>query len=406
MNFLINTLEKNYAYTWLKNIDWNEIKEKYIPLVSQNKTRQKHYALLTNILQELQDSHCLLINPAQYKRFNSGFKIKEIEGRFLVTAVTKRSPAYKAGVRKGFELTMIGESPIPALLEEFRRNIIGSPQWTKAYSINLLSTIKKDPKGNYLPRSFHFKNKKNEAIIITIQPQNKTALMERSYWKWEAETPMVWHRKMKNNIGYIKVNGFRYKEGKKRSVSAAFGKIVKKYAAKKAKALIIDLRDTNGGYGEEVCKMFSYFVPDEILLRQTCYPKSKNCIVKSRKDLILTHNYKTYPDLFTYDGQVVLLTNSYCRSGCDMFAAAFKMTKRGYLIGQTTAGAGGTSKCERLPSGAPFCYTNWPVVLANGNVVEGVGVKPDLKLKQSLRDFTKGQDTLLNAALKHIEINN
>ena len=403
VKFLLNTLEQNYAYTWLKRVDWDALREKYIPLVRSHTTDQKHYELLTNILQELRDSHCLIINPTLPERFNPGFVINEIENKYIVSEVSVNSPAYRSGIRKGFELTRVQHQPVAQVLNDFQKHLMGSPQWIRAYSTDLLATVPGTSKKTYTPQTFTFFDQQRKEKDIFLSVPAGVELTERSFWRWESSRPLVQSTTLPGNVGYIKVTGFKHKKGQEPSVSSQFRNHLRGLSQRQTKGIVIDLRNTNGGYGDEVCRMASFFMPDQTLLRQTCHPKSRNCIVQNKSKLRLSMNYTTYPDLYMYGGPVVLLTNSYCRSACDMFSAAFKMTGRGRIIGQTTAGAGGTYSCARLPSKVPFCYTNWPVVLADGSLVEGVGISPDVPLRQTLKDLQRGQDTLLTAAKSHIE---
>jgi carboxyl-terminal processing protease len=402
VNYLIDKLEKNYAYTWLKKIDWSTLREKYTSLSQTKKTPAEHYELMTKIFKELDDSHSFIKNPKLKRRFNPGFFVQNLEGKYMVTHVEPESKAYKMGVREGLELISEKDILVKDLLIDFKKNITGTKQWQEAYSIALLPTIK-GSQNYYETGYFHFKNKKGSDIKIRLRVPKGIKLLERSFWQWETQQPLLETKTLKNNFAYIKINGFNYAKNKDTPVSELFGKMIKAINNNNRRGLIIDLRNSNGGFGEDVTKMVSYFLPEKTLLRQTCNPKEAGCIVKSKTKLKLTFDYTTTPSLFTFAGPVVLLTNSYCRSGCEMFAAAFKMKNRAFIIGEQTAGAGGSNSCERLPSGAAFCYTHWPVVLADGNVVEGVGVKPDLTLKQTLIDFYEDKDTVLEEAKKYLE---
>ena len=402
VNYLVDKLEKNYAYTWLKKVDWNKLREKYTALSQTKQTPTEHYELITKIIKELDDSHTFIKNPQLKRRFNAGFTIQNLEGTYMVTHVDPESKAYKMGVRKGLELISENDIAVKDLLTGFKKHITGTKQWQEAYSIALLPTVE-GSQNYYETGYFHFKNKKGSDIKIRLNLPKGIKLVERSFWQWETQQPLLETKTLGNNTTYIKINGFNYEKGKDTPVSELFGKIIKAINNNKRQGLIIDLRDSNGGFGEDVTKMVSYFLPEKTLLRQTCNPEEPGCIVASKSQLKLTFDYTTDPSLYTFAGPIVLLTNGYCRSGCEMFAAAFQMKHRAFIIGEQTAGAGGSNSCESLPSGTSFCYTHWPVVLANGSVVEGIGVKPDLTLKQTLSDFYEDKDTMLAEALKYLE---
>lgn len=117
-----------------------------------------------------------------------------------------------------------------------------------------------------------------------------------------------------------------------------------------------------------------------------------------------------------YFAPVVLLTDAYCYSACDMFAAGFQDHDIGIILGVDDAtGAGGANvlghdmlvedwedgPLEPLPGGASMRVSlrrTLRVGKRSGQVVEDIGVKPDLLHEMTAVDLLQSNRDLLNQA--------
>lgn len=117
-----------------------------------------------------------------------------------------------------------------------------------------------------------------------------------------------------------------------------------------------------------------------------------------------------------YHGPVVLITDAFCYSACDMFAAGFQDHKIGTILGVDPAtGAGGANVMDHadlrkdwtdgplveLPDGAEMRVSlrrSLRVGDRIGQPVEDLGVEPDLQVKMTKNDLLDRNRDLLNAA--------
>jgi C-terminal processing protease CtpA/Prc len=141
-------------------------------------------------------------------------------------------------------------------------------------------------------------------------------------------------------------------------------------------ALIIDLRNCNGGFPEMVAFFSTYFFEGAPVHLSDIYERPTN----------QTQQFWTLPFVpgKRYAGKdVYILTSKRTASGCEEFAYDLQQLKRAVVIGEITAGAanpGGTVRINEhfqvfIPTGRainPISKTNW----------EGVGVKPDVEVSQ------------------------
>jgi hypothetical protein len=91
-DYLWNEADKKYSYFQLKNIDWNEIKDTYRPMLSANLTEEELFDVLASMLNELRDDHTNLISPFNISRYNlplsepANFHQRTIEEHYIPNA--------------------------------------------------------------------------------------------------------------------------------------------------------------------------------------------------------------------------------------------------------------------------------------------------------------------------------
>ena len=69
-DYLWNEVDKKYSYFELKNINWDQIKNTYRPLLSENSSELELFDVLASMLNELRDDHTNLITPFNISQYN------------------------------------------------------------------------------------------------------------------------------------------------------------------------------------------------------------------------------------------------------------------------------------------------------------------------------------------------
>jgi hypothetical protein len=115
-NALIDTLAREYAFTELRNLDWEAIRATYLPLVEEAEAKQDLAAYdvaLRTMAQFIQDAHVMTNGPGlssfeQPLAANLGANGVELsDGRIVVGAVTPGSALEEAGIVVGSEIVSI-----------------------------------------------------------------------------------------------------------------------------------------------------------------------------------------------------------------------------------------------------------------------------------------------------------
>lgn len=146
--------------------------------------------------------------------------------------------------------------------------------------------------------------------------------------------------------------------------------------------LIIDVRRNGGGNsgnGRDICK---YFIREA----------QPHCIDKGQM---------MQPESDAYKGKIYLLIDTYTFSAAESFTIDMKESGNVVLIGQATGGDTGNGPRDFCTSHRTYLRipTRKPDVSSQGFPLEGVGVQPNHEVSQTIADFMKGEDTVLNYAV-------
>ena len=98
-----------------------------------------------------------------------------------------------------------------------------------------------------------------------------------------------------------------------------------------------------------------------------------------------TLKFIIFPRAETYAGPLAILVDDRSASTTEILAAGLQDLHRARIFGVRTAGAALPSDIVRLPNGDGFQYPQALYVSANGEVLEGAGVTPDVVLRKHRR---------------------
>ena len=132
-----------------------------------------------------------------------------------------------------------------------------------------------------------------------------------------------------------------------------------------AEGIVIDLRNNPGGLLHATLDSASEFIGEGRL----AYEQDRD---GARRDFYANGeaNFENVP--------IVLLVNEWSGSGAELFAGAIQDHGRGILIGVQTFGKGSVNITRTLSNGAGLNITIRRWYTPEGNVIEGVGLTPDV----------------------------
>ncbi len=181
---------------------------------------------------------------------------------------------------------------------------------------------------------------------------------------------------LQDSIGYLSITSMN---------SSAVGQFTEVYPEiKDLPYLIVDIRENGGGnsgVGRQLCQ---YFIRKE----QTHCVGSRS--VQKTQTMV--------PEADAYKGKIYLLTSTYTFSAAESFAIDMWESGNVTLVGEPTAGDTGNSPMNFCTAcGTSFRVpTRQPTLSPKGFPMEGVGVPPHYEVHQTIEDYMKGKDTVLD----------
>ncbi len=201
------------------------------------------------------------------------------------------------------------------------------------------------------------------------------------------------------NIGYIQIKGFigsRRNEGTEED----FNNAIEAHEAAGMKALILDLRDNQGGLLNAAYHIADAFINEGIIVSTKGRKSEFNEAYKATSEL------RCPPDI-----PLVVLVNEFSASASEIVAGAIKDTRRGILVGQKTYGKGVVQKRYELLDGASMSLTISAYYTPNGTSINEVGITPQVSITDETLDEIEGimlrkvdaSDTLRDFVTKWID---
>lgn len=276
------------------------------------------------------------------ERIGIGVELAEANGKIIVVAPIKDSPAEKAGIRPLDELIQINEVRLDGKsMGEVRKLMYG---------------------------------KEGEAVELVIYrpelDQHLKLVMNRERLKndtVEAEVLEVEGTK----IGYIAVNLFGEKTAEE--WKEALDGVMKA----EVEGLIIDVRDNPGGYLHSVAQMMSMFDQKEKIF---AYMQNHDGVTEPLKT-------KTVEQFGPYvkwlrETPLTLIQNEGSASASEVFAGALQDWKRSVIIGVTSFGKGTVQQTWDLKNGGEVKLSTNKWLTPSKRWIHDVGIEPDVEVTQ------------------------
>ena len=294
---------------------------------------------------------------------DTGITVLESMDKLYVVRLRKGSPAAKAGIQIGDEITAINNIK----LHPERKLFIGWALLTRALMAGRPgSEVSITVKGkSNKPRKYNLIREANGEKWF------KFGVLPRSYSDFYATV-------LPGNIGYIHFTAFTTPM-LQRFRLAIIGKL------RNVKGLIVDMRGNVGG--------LLMYPP---WLAAWCCPKTVSF------GQLIMHGTplkpRSFPQSKCFKGPLAILIDQDSYSCAEIFAAGMQDGKFAKLFGTTTSGKCLPSVFLGLPSGFRLQTITGSIIRVNGKKIEKIGVKPDSKVILSADSLRKGHDNVIETA--------
>ncbi|MCK5204552.1 MAG: PDZ domain-containing protein [Desulfobacterales bacterium] len=386
-------------------LDWNDVYNRYQPKIAAVEKNEEFYFLINKMLFELNLSHMFVLAPEDLSQLvpilaaegSIGIDVRMLDNDAVITSVKSDSPGFQAGLRSGYIIKSIDGIDIEKItdlkqiddikvqdIEEKRSifpKILGPPYNERNRKKNITGAILEKIYGppNTLV-SIEYVDEKGDSFLKKIVRAQRKGKM-----KFYDEFPPFFvefeSKLLENNIGYVRFNAFMP------PVHDKFKDTIE--SMQDTSALIIDIRGNHGGFFHVRKEMAETLVKDRILFWR--YQERDK-----------TQEVYLEPVDNGYDRAVVVIVDHLSVSSAEEFSGGLKAIKRATIVGERTPGVVVTGNFEKLPNGATFVYPKAWTITADGTVLEGHGVIPDIEITLDRSELLRGNDSQLEAAVKSI----
>lgn len=400
-------------------VDWNKAREQYGKRVALAKSDREFHLLLQEMLNELHQSHFLIIPPeaipmiltgkgqekppvedgkgegderdaaevlnnskrglAERLTNGIGIDLRVVDGTAIVTRVEQGSSAAKAGLRPGFVIKEVDGQPLDIIIEQ----VVQHPIW-RAIIRPEMPLLLLAGYINGAPQT------PVELLYLDAQDRPRKVSVMREKLKGEMSPP-IGHvpsvftefesRRLAGGIGYLHFNFFMPPVMEK--VCAALRSM------RDAPGIVIDLRGNHGGMLAMIGGLSGLLETEAVALGTLETRTGQN-------------SFYVFPQKAPYTGPLAILVDGSTQSSGEMLAGGMQETGRAVLIGERSAGDTLPSIIKKLPTGALFQYGFANYRTPKGISLEGRGVVPDIEIKLSRAALLDGRDPQLDAAIEQI----
>ncbi|MBN9542819.1 MAG: PDZ domain-containing protein [Alphaproteobacteria bacterium] len=353
------------------NINWNEIYQKYKPLLEKVSTRLELNDVLWEMQGELKTSHAYVFG-GDIKEQNN-YTVAKLGATFTYDENEK---AYR------FERIYRGEPWNSRAASPLKYPGLKLRERDLLYSINNLKLTKE-----FTPEMALVNAGNDRSIILEVAYNNGQSRRYVHVNSLDKEYDLYYKEFIKTNGSYVakKTDGKICYIHVPDMMPRGFTEFYKGYLNCYNKdGIIIDARYNGGGY-----------VSSQILDFLT---RHRIGVFDSK-----IMGKEAYPSLAS-KGNYVLLVNQYSGSDGDIFANAFKFMRLGPVIGKRTwGGTIGIRMDKYLVDGALTTQPEFISWFANtGYDIENYGVDPNIEVENTPNDAIEGKDTQLDRAIEEI----
>ena len=198
-----------------------------------------------------------------------------------------------------------------------------------------------------------------------------------------------WGYGVLDGVPYIAINGWNAASIRAVDFDAALERF------RGAPMLILDVRQNGGGDDQLAFDIAGRFAQTSVV---TGYVRFRNG--PSHADFGPPTSRVLSPrGAWQYSGAVQLLIGRRCASSNESFIAGMRELPNVTLVGDRTAGSSGNPGTFPLANGWTYTVSRWIAYTADNQVIEDVGISPDVFVTAGPGDFTQGRDPVLDWAL-------
>ena len=416
-NSLIDILVERYSFTEARGIDWEQVRQTYLPRVEEAEAAGDMIAFgnaLEDMALSIRDAHVALdaisvpgyiTRTALYRALEAypasfGAAVVELsKGRFVIYKVDPDSEAAAAGWQFGTEILSLDGVPIGERVDSMP--LVSSAGTQEVVRLLQTRWVLAYPSGTDV--AVEYRQPGEEGVRSATLTSGSTFLPGSLSSGLREE---ISFKQLDGGIGYFQSTDFINNIPYKLAVWERF-----LASAANAPGIIIDMRNNGGGSNELHHTMASFlFTPEEPATVDWIdwYEYDEGTGTLQPDVTYFGGEYPLYspdPEL-TYTGPIVLLVNENTGSAGEYFPQLIQSLGRAVVVAEhASKGAGGNDDRVTMPGGILFQFTKGRTTFAGTDELnlEARGVQPDVRVPVTLETVQaklEGRDPVLETALQ------
>ncbi|MBI2474104.1 MAG: S41 family peptidase [Candidatus Taylorbacteria bacterium] len=360
---------------------WSLIDEKFVPKgTTTTPTQERVWGAIEGLSASLDDPFTMFLPPEINKMFESeisgsfegvGMEIGNKDGKVVVIAPLKGTPAYRAGIEPGDYILEINGASTEGMPSDKAVRLIRGKKGTVVTL--LVERGVKEP--------FELKVTRDKIAIPTIDTEIKTTTSNGTTTS-ESATGL-----RKDGVFVIKLYNFSEPS------PVLFQDALRKFIDSGSQKLLLDLRGNPGGYLSAAIDMASWFLPaGDVIVRENFGDKQPEVIHRS-----------IGRDIFNRNLKMIILVNGGSASASEILAGALQEHGVAKLVGTSTFGKGSVQELVKITPDTSFKVTIAKWLTPTGRSISDGGLTPDYKVEYTEKDKAAGRDPQMDKAVQLLQ---
>jgi carboxyl-terminal processing protease len=228
--------------------------------------------------------------------------------------------------------------------------------------------------GIYVTEEFEFEVVKNHYLNDRQEP-----------------APFLQYGRLTPDVGYLHI---QHMDGKKKDYEKALDQAFQ--ALENVRGLVLDIRDNSGGYDPT-----AQYIAGRFAAERKRYMTVRKKSGPGPNDFTSTQEWYVQPEGNSqFTRPVAVLTTGATASAAETFLLALRTQNHITQVGTITSGAFSDAPMREAPNGWTYTLSIGDYRAADGKSYEGIGLQPQLEVKNRKADLAAGRDPALERAIE------